>query len=79
VAEVTYADVAYDDVAVFDWQTVGRIIFDTWHFLANGFGATWPSHGLPRGTPLFIGWFVQNFMESVGIEPRTSPLAPALW
>jgi hypothetical protein len=32
-------------VAVFDWL----------------YGATWPRHGLPRGTPLF-GLVVQNFM-----------------
>jgi hypothetical protein len=66
--------VADDDVAVLDWQSWVESCFDTWHYFGKWFGATWPSHGLPRGTPLLaIGCF-QNFMESVGVEPRTSPL-----
>ena len=36
------------------------------------YGATSPSHGLPRGTLLLVVGL--KFMESVGIEPRTSPL-----
>jgi hypothetical protein len=35
------------------------------------YGATWPSHGLPRGTLLLVVGL--KFMESVGIEPQTSP------
>jgi hypothetical protein len=44
--------VACDDVADSDWQMWSNcdvtrgIIFGQWY------GATWPSHGLPRGTPL---------------------------
>jgi hypothetical protein len=36
------------------------------------FGATWPSHGLPRGTFILVV-VNQNVLESVGFDPRTSP------
>jgi hypothetical protein len=36
--------------------TGGRIMFDTWHILGKCNGATWPSLGLPRGTPPLVGW-----------------------
>jgi hypothetical protein len=59
-------------VASFDWADVDESCFDTWHLMANGGGATWPRHGLPRGTMLKVG-LLKLFMESMGIEPQTSP------
>jgi hypothetical protein len=43
------------------------------HMSACGwwFGATWPSHGLPRGTPLLaFGLFVKMYWSSWGSTPR---------
>jgi hypothetical protein len=37
-------------------------------------GATWPNHGLPRGTPgLANEGYVKIFLGPGGFEPRTSP------
>jgi hypothetical protein len=47
--------------------------YDTWHLLDKLCGATWPSHGLPHHMAPLCWLFVQNIMESVGIEPQTSP------
>jgi hypothetical protein len=44
-----------------DWQVVGRQTqwdesgCDKCHFLGKCYGATWPSRGLPRGTPPVVG------------------------
>jgi hypothetical protein len=43
------ADVA--DVAVLDWQIWANHVV-TRGIFGKLYGATWPSHGLPRGTPL---------------------------
>jgi hypothetical protein len=40
-------------------------------YYVQWFGATWPSRGLPRGTLLLVVGL--KVMESVGIEPQTSP------
>jgi hypothetical protein len=42
-----------------------------WHIFVKWYGATWPRHGLPRGT---MFWFMvcKSMVESVGIEPWTS-------
>jgi hypothetical protein len=52
---------------------------DSWsnHHLTHGSlwqcdGATWPSHGLPRGTPLLVVLCLEKFLESTGVEPVTS-------
>jgi hypothetical protein len=35
---------------------------DTWHSSSGCKGATWPNHGLPRGTPVFVNMaYVKNF------------------
>jgi hypothetical protein len=74
----SYTDVAYDDVAVSDWQIWLNRLFDMWHHFGLWYGATWPSHGLPRGTVVLVVGLFQNFMESVGVEPWTSPWCKAL-
>jgi hypothetical protein len=38
-------------VRQFDNGNVGQSAVDTWHVLVGWLGATWPSRGLPRGTP----------------------------
>ena len=61
-----YADVACDDMAVFDWPMWSN--YDVTHGIIFGqwYGATWPSHGLPCGTPLLaIGLLFKNFMWSL--------------
>jgi hypothetical protein len=40
-------------------------------FSVQWFGATWPSHGLSRGTLLLVVGL--KVMESMGIKPQTSP------
>jgi hypothetical protein len=64
----------YTDMAGLSWQIVGSWVvesfLDTWHVFGKWDGATWPRHGLPRGT--VFGLVVQNYMESMGIEPWTS-------
>jgi hypothetical protein len=39
---------------------LGESVCDTWHIMVKWRSATWPNHGLPRGTPLLaVGvWFV---------------------
>jgi hypothetical protein len=45
-------DRAYgNDVAVTRGSDVGQSAVDTWHSSSGCKGATWPNHGLPRGTP----------------------------
>jgi hypothetical protein len=39
-------------VADFGLADLDESFDDTWHYLGKCFGATWPSHGLPHGTPL---------------------------
>jgi hypothetical protein len=73
-----YAEVAVDDVAISYWQMWANHWWTRGIFLVKWFGATWPSHGLPRGTLLLV-WFFQNIMESVGIEPQTSPTVAKSW
>jgi hypothetical protein len=34
---------------------VDESCFDTWHLIGKWGGATWPRHGLPRGTMLSLG------------------------
>jgi hypothetical protein len=47
---------------------------DTWHASVGCKGATWPNHGLPRGTPVFVNLVLcQKFLESGGFEPGPSP------
>jgi hypothetical protein len=43
------ADMASDELEL-TWQRVGELIADTWHHSDKLGGATWPNHGLPRGT-----------------------------
>jgi hypothetical protein len=48
------------DVAFIYWQILGESVCDTWQLLGKWRGATWPSHGLPRGTVELV--VVQNFV-----------------
>jgi hypothetical protein len=46
---------------------------DTWHCSGEWLGATWPNHGLPRGTPgLANEGYVKKYLGPEGFEPRTS-------
>jgi hypothetical protein len=69
-------------VKVLDWQFWVNHLSTRGMVLAN--------YEVPRGpvmgchvAPLYwllVYWFdYQNFMESVGFEPRTSPFSTALW
>jgi hypothetical protein len=51
-------------------MTWANHIGDTWHALVGCKGATWPNHGLPRGTPVLSIGLCQKFLESGGFEPR---------
>jgi hypothetical protein len=42
--------IGYDDMVSFDLIDVGESFADTWHIFGKLDGATWPRHGLPRGT-----------------------------
>jgi hypothetical protein len=54
---------------------VGRMILQHMAVFVLLYGATWPSHGLPCGTLLLVLVVGLKVMESVGIEPQTSPHA----
>jgi hypothetical protein len=41
-----------------------------WCHVAQAWATTWPRHGLPHGTLVYD----KNHLESMGVEPRTSPL-----
>jgi hypothetical protein len=43
-------------------------------FSLDGKGATWPSQGLPRGTPLLVRWLyvIKIGLVAPGVEPATS-------
>jgi hypothetical protein len=66
-------DRAYDKVDVA--AHVGQSQADTWHVLiGKKKGATWPTQGLPRGTPSLAVWFnVKLFgLARRGFEHGTS-------
>jgi hypothetical protein len=48
-------------------------MYDTWKILDKWYGTTWPSVGLPRGTPSLdnLGKIGMDFR---GVEPMTSGL-----
>jgi hypothetical protein len=63
-------------VAVSDWQIWANHLTTRGIILANVLVPRGPVVGY-HVAPLYWLWFVnQNFMESVGVEPRTSPMAP---
>jgi hypothetical protein len=67
-------------VAVSDWLRLGESHCDTWHLLGKWHGATWPSHGLPRGTvELVIGskLYGVHGVRTVDLLPPCSALAMA--
>jgi hypothetical protein len=46
-----------DDVvggSSFGLADLGESFVDTWHLIGEWYGATWPNHGLPRGTPVLV-------------------------
>jgi hypothetical protein len=69
-----YADVACDDMAVFDWQMWSNYDVTRGIILVNGVVPRGPVMGC-HGT---IGLLVQNFMYSMGFEPWTSPIVQSL-
>jgi hypothetical protein len=63
----TAIDVAVDLAGTWTNQMLMHVMF-----LLVGKGATWPSHGLPRGTPSLVYGFVQNMVMLPGFELLTS-------
>jgi hypothetical protein len=63
-----------------DWSVTGiHPTVDKWQFVDELLGATWPSHGLPRGTMGLVNGFIwKNVMESMGFDPMTSWVNPNL-
>jgi hypothetical protein len=56
-----------------DWSVTGiQPTTDKWHLFGKWLGATWPSHGLPRGTMVLVNGWWKNVMELMGFEPMTS-------
>jgi hypothetical protein len=52
------------------WSNVVELDCDTWHFLDEWKGATWPNQGLPRGTPgLAFGSFIKILWRPRGSTP----------
>jgi hypothetical protein len=74
-----YANVACDDMAVVEWKMWSNrnathgIIFGQWY------GATWPSHGLPRGTPLLAIGLLSKFYGFHGGRTPDLLYGSALW
>jgi hypothetical protein len=58
---------------------MGQSARDTWQFVVGLKGATWPSHGLPRGTPLLVDRFQCKILAWSGIERVTSRVAVDRW
>jgi hypothetical protein len=58
---------------VLSWQTVGiyevKLFLDTWHIFDKWDGATWPRHGLPRGTIFNLVWLFKIIWIPWGSNP----------
>jgi hypothetical protein len=63
-----HAEVAVDDMAIIDWQMWMNHVVTRGIILVKWFGATWPRHGLPRGT-LFFGWLFKILWSPWGSNP----------
>jgi hypothetical protein len=64
-----------------DWSLTGiHLAVDKWQFFDELLGATWPSHGLPRGTMGLVNGFIcQKVLEPMGFKPMTSLVGTKLW
>jgi hypothetical protein len=58
---------------------VGESHCDMWHGSSKWLGATWPNHGLPRGTPgLANEGYVKKFLGLGDLNPGPPPhIAPS--
>jgi hypothetical protein len=54
-----------------DWSVTGiQPIANKWHLFCKWLGATWPSHGLPRGTIVLVnGWWQKFYWSPWGLIP----------
>jgi hypothetical protein len=69
MTECTASDVAVDVAADVDESET-----DTWHSVIGWKGATWPNHGLPRGTPgLANEGYVKKNWDPRDSNPRPPP------
>jgi hypothetical protein len=51
---------------------VDHPMLDKWQFFIGVEGATWPSHGLPRGTL----WFARDLCKIMGSPSGSNPRPP---
>jgi hypothetical protein len=65
-------------VASICWLTVVESDVDTWQFSGQWLGATWPNHGLPRGTPKLVGCMFVKCNGVRGVRPPDLPTAQTL-
>jgi hypothetical protein len=71
------------------WQRIVLLIGQVWQMWVNDCltsvtivgelnGATWPSHGLPRGTLSLVCCF-KKVVDSIGFNPTTSGRGGTSW
>jgi hypothetical protein len=70
------------DMAGIYWLAIGRMWFRHVASIEQWYGATWPSHGRPRGTRLLAVGVLVGLLKfyggRMGFDPRTSPPVNAL-
>jgi hypothetical protein len=52
---------------------------DMWQLVGVWYSATWPSHGLPRGTHILVEGFWKILFGSTRFETVTSGLGEMTW
>jgi hypothetical protein len=51
-----------------DWSVIGiQPTTNKWHLFGKWLGATWPSHGMPRGTTVLVNGWWKIFYGAHGI------------
>jgi hypothetical protein len=57
---------------------VDQLSIDTWRAVGKWGGATWPRHGLPRGTSS-LGTMFSKMFEAHGVQPCDLVVGKILW